>query len=205
MAQIACKLNPDWIIHLDADELWTGVQSLRKVQGSVAACEGVYLHPPMVGEFDLLLQKWYVDIDHLPIPQETKIAHRPDPNIVITHGNHAVEGANPIITKDVPRHHYPVRSYKQWSQKATKHLYLKKRNSICKRWETWYDMLQNGTLVEEYNTLVRCWRKIIQGRNDPNDFLKLLSFWCTPEMLDYFKKEGVSPNVGVWPCEAKSS
>ena len=29
MAKMACKLNPDWIVHLDADELWGGFFHLR--------------------------------------------------------------------------------------------------------------------------------------------------------------------------------
>src|SRR4051812_8210794 len=45
MARLACKLKPDWIIHLDADELWMGLGNLRcdcEVFGSTK----MYLHPP---------------------------------------------------------------------------------------------------------------------------------------------------------------
>lgn len=206
MAQIACQLKPDWIIHLDADELWTGLQGLRRVRAPVAACEGMYLHPPTGDTFDLLGQRWYINVDHVPLPQETKVAHRPDPNIVIAHGNHAVENATKVeIIKNISRHHYPIRTYEQWSKKAMKHLNLEKRNSICKRWENWYHMLQHNELESKYANLVSCWKKLIQGSNDPADFLETLSLWCTPEVLTYFDEHRIMPKIGEWPCEAKLS
>lgn len=204
MAHIACKLKPDWIIHLDADELWTGIQSLRRATGPVVACEGMYLHPPVGLEFDLIEQRWYIDVDHAGLPQETKVAHRPDTDIIITHGNHGVEGVEKAeIFKDIPRHHYPIRSYRQWADKACKHLNLERRNSICKRWENWYHMLQDGKLESEYNDLVGCWKKLVQGSNDLSDFLKTLSLWCTPEVLKYFSDNEIMPKIGEWPCEVR--
>ena len=165
----------------------------------------MYLHPP-VGDFDIRQQRWYIDVDHVPLPQETKVAHRPDPDITITHGNHAIEGASNVeITHELRRHHYPIRSYQQWASKATKHLCLKRRNSICKRWESWYDMLQHGTLESEYNALVECWKRLVQGSDDPEDFLRTLSLWCTPEVISYFKENRIMPKIGEWPCETKSS
>ena len=204
MARIACKFQPDWIIHLDADELWTNVQNLRTVQAPVAACEGMYLHPPTEGNFNIANQRWYIDVDHTPLPKITRVAHRPDPNIVILHGNHTVEGCpNVEVIHNIPIHHYPIRSYNQWASKATKHLCLKRRNSICKRWENWYHMLQENKLEPEYNKLVNCWKRLIQGSNDLADFLQIVGLWCTPEVLHYLQENQIMPKIGEWPCETK--
>jgi glycosyltransferase involved in cell wall biosynthesis len=197
MAQAACKLSPDWIVHLDADELWCNLGSLRRQKGSVVRCEKMYLHPPSGFDFSLQKMRWYLNFNHVPIPQECKVAHRPDPKIVITHGNHEAEG-RPSETGELERHHYPIRSYNQWESKAKKHEALKRRNSICKRWERWYDLLAQGKLGEEYRRIVDHWKAMIKGDANKEHFLELLGFWATPEMLDYFKKNDYMPRIEEW-------
>ncbi len=124
MARLACKLKPDWIVHLDADELWCGLQNLRKFDTAIVGCEKMYLHPPAKHHFSIEDQRFYLDFDHIPIPQECKVAHRPMEDVVITHGNHGV--ADPTdsytSTRDIYRHHYPIRSYQQWERKSVRRL-----------------------------------------------------------------------------------
>lgn len=197
MARLACKLNPDWIIHLDADELWCNLAKLRQVKSKVAACEGMYLHPPIDETFDWGKQKYYLNFDQCDIPKECKIAHQPDPNIIITHGNHGVEGAHPE-TETIPHHHYPVRSYTQWARKALGHLALKKRNISCSRWENWYNLLQDGKLEEEYRRLIRLWKSIlVEPTHDK--FISLLGFWDGAELFE--KHPETLPTIGTWPRE----
>ena len=142
MARMACKLNPDWIVHLDADEFWCNLTHLRAFDGPVVGCQRMYLHPPGGS------MEHYLDFSVVPgIPDECKVAHRPDPDIEITHGNHGVKGnLKTVFTDKIVRHHYPIRSYDQFRQKSEGHLALKSRGSICKRWENWYNRLQDGTL-----------------------------------------------------------
>ena len=192
MAQIACKLNPDWIVHLDADEFWCGLMSLREHRGMIAASERMYLHPPG-GDM-----RHYLDFDHIPIPQECKIAHRPDPNFVITHGNHGIENCDNIeFTKKVYRHHFPVRSYEQWARKAKGHEALNRRKSICERWEKWYNLLQEDKLEKEYQNLVDFWGQMTKNP-EHEIFLAILDFWATPEMIAFFKNNPELPRIGEW-------
>jgi len=195
MAQIACKLDPDWIIHLDADEHWGGLMALSEISAEVAGCTRMYLHPPIDWEFDLEQMSPYLDFDDIPIPQECKIAHRPDPKIVISHGNHGVETGQSIeFTKRVWRHHYPIRSYKQWERKSLGHEALLRRNAVCERWKMWYDSLSSGDLSGQYERIIRSWRAMIKSPNC-EDFLQLLEFWATPDMQQFFKKNGMMPKV----------
>lgn len=199
MARLACKLEPDWIVHLDADELWCGLFSLRTIKGTVATCERMYLHPPVEGDFSVDNMRWFIDLDHAEIPQEAKVAHRPDTEIVIEHGNHAVRGVKVEYTQKVWRHHYPVRSYDQWCRKAQGHLALMNRNSVCERWKNWYTLLHSNNLREKFNSITGHWKSLVQGSDNFEDFLELLEFWATPDVIQYFKENRIMPRIGEWP------
>lgn len=202
MAQIACKLNPDWIVHLDADELWGGLSRLREIDAQVVGCETMYLHPPCGGNFDIIKMRHYLDFDQIPIPQECKVAHRPDPSIIVTHGNHGIEGKSMERTSDIFRHHYPIRSYEQWVNKSVQgHQSLAKRGSICERWKKWHDAWEKGELKKDYENIVNKWRDYIQNPSH-SKFLEILGFWATPEIMDFFKsRPDLLPRVGEWPAQ----
>ena len=203
MSQIACKLQPDWIVHLDADELWCGLYNLKKIDGPIASCERMLLHPPVEGNFSLLSHRHYLNFDNMPIPQECKVAHRPDPNFVIEHGNHGVKGRSGEHTMQVYRHHYPIRSLTQWEMKSMGHLALQQRKSCCERWENWYNLHLAGKLGENFNFLCENWSEYRSNKN-PAAFANMLSFWATPEMIDYFKNNPhLLPDVGEWPNETR--
>jgi glycosyltransferase involved in cell wall biosynthesis len=199
MAKLACKLEPDWIVHLDADELWCNLYQLRHVRGKVAGCERMYLHPPTGEVFDWREQRFYLDFDECNIPQESKVAHRSDPEIAITHGNHGVVNAEIEFTRAIYRHHYPVRSYEQWARKAEGNEALKRRNSHCVRWQNWYNLLTSGKLRDEYSRLTSLWRQTTT-QMDHERFVSLMDFWATPEMVDLFQKNpSILPIVREWP------
>lgn len=198
MAQIACKLKPDWIVHLDADELWCGLMRLSEAKADVVGCERMYLHPP--GNLD-----HYLDFDALSIPQECKVAHRPDPTFVVTHGNHGIEGVLGEFTRKVWRHHYPIRSYEQWQRKSMGHEALMRRNAPCERWKMWYNLNTSGMLSQKYQQIVESWQSMIDNPQAEH-FHRLLEFWATPDMITFFKNNpDIMPKVGHWkPCVAKS-
>lgn len=194
MARLACKLNPDWIIHLDADELWCGLQNLRKISGDAVACQRMYLHPPTVEEFSLENMRFYLNFDDIPIPQETKVAHRPDESIEIAHGNHAVLYKSYGSTTQIWRHHYPIRSQKQWESKSQGHLCLRNRNVTCERWERWYNMIQSGS--DEYSRICSLWQVFRQTKQD---FGELIKYWATEEMVRFFQTNQMLPHIEEWP------
>lgn len=198
MARLACKLNPDWIIHLDADELWCGLTSLRHEQESILSCERMYLHPPTSGAFSLENMRHYLNFDHLPIPQEAKVVHRPDPDIEITHGNHGVVGKTYRSTTKIYRHHYPIRSLEQWERKAMGHLCLARRDSSCARWENWYNALSESKLTKEYETLTTLWKSFCE-KQELDVFMSLMRFWATNDMIQLFENSNMIPTVGEWP------
>lgn len=198
MARLACKLNPDWIVHLDADELWCGLTTLREHHECVVSCQKLYLHPPVSKDFSIENMRFYLDFDHLPISQEAKIAHRPDPDIEITHGNHAVAGKPSGMARSVSRHHYPIRSLRQWASKSQGHLNLAKRNAICERWENWHNALTNGQLEGDYSVVTNLWDSYCK-KQEKETFLSLAKFWATSEMIAFFQSNDVLPKVREWP------
>lgn len=203
MARLACKLKPDWIVHLDADELWCDLHQLRTVRAAVAGCERMYLHPPVGGDFDWHRQRCFLNFDNCDIPQETKVAHRPDPEICVTHGNHGVVDREMEFTQAVYRHHYPVRSYAQWVRKSEGNEALKRRNAYCVRWQNWYNLLTVHALQDEYKRLTTLWKEAIVELTHER-FISLVDFWATPEMMDFFRNHpSILPTVQEWPNEAE--
>lgn len=186
MARLAIKLNPDWIIHLDADELWYGIDNLRKIKSFAFSSNRSFIHPPVSLPFTFENFKYYLDFDG-KIPDECKIGHRPCENIQVTHGNHGfVEKVDIQFTASIYRHHYPIRSYPQLVAKSMGHLALLKRKTICQRWANWYQMYIFGTLFQKYTELCVSWENMIKNPNRP-DLLKIMEFWATPEIIDLFK------------------
>lgn len=197
MARLACKLNPDWIIHLDADELWCGLSQLRQAHGEAFGSTKMFLHPPRAcGDMN-----YYMDFENVPsLPGECKVGHRPNPEVVITHGNH---GCNMKVefTKNVWRHHYPIRSCKQLINKAVKgHEALRKRNAICERWERWYNLHLDGRLGIFYDQICRNWEEMIHKPNIES-LLALLDVWSTPDIIEMFRTTHLLPSIERWPKE----
>jgi glycosyltransferase involved in cell wall biosynthesis len=201
MAQLACKMNPDWIIHLDADELWCGLSNLREINASEVGSTKVFLHPPTGHNFDLQKMRYYLDFEAIKqLPGECKVAHRPNPDIIITHGNHGFSGDVKVqYTKDLWRHHYPIRSYSQFERKTVDgHRALLRRNAICARWEKWYNLHLNGRLANFYDLAVAAWSGMVSLPN-VEDLLTLLGLWSTEDVIYLFTKERCLPSVGEWP------
>jgi glycosyltransferase involved in cell wall biosynthesis len=200
MARLACKLKPDWIVHLDADELWCGLTQLRHFAGPGVASTKMYLHPPNHCDFNLHDLRYYLDLENTSLPGEAKVMHRPDPDIVITHGNHGFEGdVRTEFTKEVWRHHYPVRSLSQFTRKAVEgHEALLQRNSICERWQKWYNLHEDGKLGLLYDQICDAWTEMIV-RPNTESLIAMLDFWSTPEVIAYFRSSNVLPAIGEWP------
>jgi hypothetical protein len=212
MARMACKLKPDWIVHLDADEFWCGLTKLRKVTTQAIGSQKMLMHPPVaeLKEFDPYAMRYYLSTENIPgLPGECKVAHRPIEDIVISHGNHGIEFPTIPITYTnlIYRHHYPIRSYEQFERKTIEgHEALMKRNAPCPRWKLWYETWQAGKLRELYDEIVSAWSRIIKPSGDvpiaPDvrsaALLRLLRFWCTPEAITYIQNSNIMPIINSW-------
>lgn len=200
MARLACKLKPDWIVHLDADELWGGLMNLRYFPERAISSNKMYLHPPVQDGFDLMAMSHYLDFSTVPdFEEECKVAHRPDPDITITHGNHGIEGSTTVFTSQIFRHHYPIRSYSQFSRKAVEgHASLKRRGAICKRWETWCEAYDRGELKQVWNELLNAWDSMRSNPNHTN-LHRLLRHWSTEDVISFFQKDRPLPIIREWP------
>lgn len=197
MARLACKFKPDWIIHLDADEFWCGLAGLKRLDAKAFGSERMYLHPPRNCKFDLKTLRYYLDFDGIDIPGECKVGHRPDPEITITHGNHGfTEDLKVSYQSGVWRHHYPVRSMKQFIKKTKDgHEALLRRNSVCERWKKWY----NSDLGNLYDRICKSWESMIE-RPSHDSLSELLSFWSTEEAIRTLRNSPL-PRIGQWPKE----
>lgn len=198
MAEEAIKFNPDWIIHLDADEFWCNIMSLKNFDCEVVGCQRMYMHPPQKWEFDFKSMQHYLDMDHIPFPQECKIAHRPIEGIVIEHGNHGVVGNyKREHTTQVSRHHYPIRSYDQLLEKIKGHEALQRRGVVCERWAKWHKWNQNQELQKEYAKFTDNWKKMIANPS-AEYFLPMLDFWSEDHVTEEFKSKGWLPRIGIF-------
>jgi glycosyltransferase involved in cell wall biosynthesis len=196
MARLACKFEPDWIVHLDADELWCG----RAAWATTA-----YVHPPVPGDlFRFDRQRHYIDFRGFA--REFKVIHRPDPEIVICHGNHFVHGAPCGYTSKVYRHHYPIRSYGQFERKVIQGATaLKLRGFVCERWYKWLDLHEAGLLRAHYDMLATSWREMVDKAEADQDVLHELLVRCygvqpevAQETFESIATTGLKPLIKRW-------
>lgn len=204
MARLACKINPDWIIHLDADEFWCNIPELRYIKNQYIGNAKCYIHPPRNCEFNFEKLRYYLDFNDHQLHAESKVAHRPDPDIVITHGNHGFEGYKEIAwPHNIFRHHYPVRSYDQFVRKCVDgHNALKKRGVTCDRWSRWKELYDQSLLKNEYNEICSCWERLIEKINQ-KDLFKIIEFWSTKEIVNYIKNNNITAKIKEWPKNIK--
>lgn len=201
MARLACKLNPDWIIHLDADEFWCNISELRFINSKYIGNAKVYIHPPRNCNFDLNKMRFYLNFkDEEQLHSECKVAHRPDPDVIITHGNHGFENKCEIVwPHKISRHHYPVRGYDQFLRKCVEgHEALQKRGSVCERWKKWKDLHDQCALKQVYDNVCKSWDNMIKNINK-EDLINILEFWSTPEVVEYVKNKNIKVSVEEWP------
>jgi hypothetical protein len=176
MARLAHQRNADWVVHIDADEFWYGLEllkyktSLQDVGKIIVLNE--YKHHPMprmeFGTFERSQMPYYHRV-RKPMP---KVIHRPSSRATISHGNHFVSGTygKTQTRKDIIIHHYPVRSYGHFLQKTINGGTALKKHpgsiSNGKRWRKWYDRYKEGKLPELYDEFVLTPERLEQGLAD---------------------------------------
>ncbi|MGC2373241.1 MAG: glycosyltransferase family 2 protein [Solirubrobacteraceae bacterium] len=132
MAEIAhLGHSADWVFHNDADEFWWPlVGDLRDVFSSLPPHFGQIevqrrnFRPRVDGEGPFYSRLVYREASSLNLSGhalESKIAHRPHPDVVVAPGNHSIQGAD---LSTVPAgevleiFHFPMRSYEQFEHKV---------------------------------------------------------------------------------------
>jgi len=171
MAKIACKFDPDWIIHIDADEFWC---NLEKLEGELEIVTRVYEHLPMMikKSFTIEQEPYFLENRFINYPgvdpkllTRTKVAHRKDPEIEILAGNHRAKSKFlkfGLKISSVEIHHFPIRAYKQFKDKIVQGAEAifnrpQIRQGECVHWTTLYEnfyekdelrKVYNGILIE---------------------------------------------------------
>jgi hypothetical protein len=132
MAEIArVGHGADWVIHNDADEFWWPlVGDLRDVFSSLPSQFGRIevrrrnFRPRVDGEGPFYSQLVHREVSSLTpsgYALETKVAHRPHPQVVVAPGNHSIRGADlsAVPAREVLEiFHFPMRSYEQFERKV---------------------------------------------------------------------------------------
>lgn len=136
MAREAVNLAPDWVVHLDADEFWTGFELLAHVSSETLVVRtGPWRnHLPLEGLSEFRCNP--ADLPYYEIPGRTgrhrprfaldgmgnggKIVHRPIRNVIVGMGNHCLHVPTPqaLLLDELEVHHYPVRSLAHFRRKS---------------------------------------------------------------------------------------
>jgi hypothetical protein len=132
MARLAATdFGADWVINSDGDEFWWPREgSLHEVLAAVpsrfGAVRGLWRHfvlrPDGPGPFfeRMTVRRWPSDDWSSPYHAQVKVAHRADPRVVVSKGNHDAFGERLVLLREwFPFEvlHFPVRSRSQLSQK----------------------------------------------------------------------------------------
>jgi hypothetical protein len=203
MAKMAAEYNPDWIVHLDADEFWYGFEILAKVPSNIALIKSSSSLTPSrsnglscrefrpLNTYELLEKfhkekyQYYITSQHRPL-KGCKIVHRPTQNITVFQGNHdaSIDGQHGF-TNQIKIDHYPIRSYAHFEKKVKNggEAYAKSTTldrSLGTHWKRWYQIYLQGNLKKEFESL----------SIDPNQIPKLLT---TGELFDKNKQYPIKP------------
>lgn len=176
MARRAVDFQPDWILHLDADERWQGLDLLRHIPSTYAWVRtGVWrnhlpLTESMAGPFNPRTMPYY------ELPGRTgphaarfvnfgsgwggKILHRPMKDAQVGIGNHWLH--YPLAPRTdcdgITVHHYPIRSLEQLRRKVVNGAAALDAHAwspeIATHWRTWRDLDQHGRLREVFQTFL---------------------------------------------------
>jgi len=174
MAKLAATdFNADWIINNDADEFWWPEHGNLKelfsaIPPEIKAVEAHRVNFPPVSSHpqgffaDIMTVREVQSLNALGKPLPSKVCHRACSDIEVAHGNHSVEIAGTTIKPQpvpITIFHFPLRSYTQFANKIQKGGSAYERNielpeSVGSTWRKWYQMLQEGTLKDYYQSQV---------------------------------------------------
>lgn len=162
MARIAHDLQPDWIIHADADEFFwseaglkTFFSSIPSNYGTIRARRFNVLKDPQRNSGDFLQDNRLISSAVI----NPKICHRPSPSASVGEGNHRVVGVPGDVLEQpegLTVWHFPYRSYEQYEKKIINGATAVQSNTslsenTARHWRRAYEEYQRGDLRTSYN------------------------------------------------------
>lgn len=180
MARLAATdYDAGWVINNDADEFWWPRKG--NLKSTFAAIEPpvnllvAQRHDfiPLVDEKDVFYRDMVFrksfSTNALGKPLPPKVAHRAHPEVEVAQGNHWADGVGEEMVHDViDIFHFPVRSYKQFTNKIVKGGQAYERNKTAaanagNTWKTLYKEYQKNQLIPYYRKQSYSAEQIEQG------------------------------------------
>ena len=168
MARMAAiDFKADWVINNDADEFWwpsknrnikEALASVPKAVNIIQAERSDFVFLGFLNKeeyfFNQMIFKKRISLNSLGRPLPPKQAHRSNPEVIISQGNHFVSGfENPNVIEGIMDiFHFPVRTSEQFTNKIIKGggAYANNKNldnSVGATWrELFKDFQKNGDL-----------------------------------------------------------
>lgn len=168
MARMArTEYGADWVINNDADEFWWPLQgdlkeTFEQLPSSIDLVRASRHNFVMVEESDRpfwsrMIYRERASLNPLGRPLPPKVAHRGCENVIVSQGNHEVQGLDDAQSTDglIEILHYPIRSYRQIENKIAKGGAAYQRNkdlpaSIGETWRKLFEDLQRDASLGGY-------------------------------------------------------
>jgi len=181
MARMAAtEYSADWVINNDADEFWwprsgnvkSTLESLAPQHNIVVAQRHDFIAlNDESGDFyqDMVYRK-KVSLNTIGKPLPPKVAHRAHADVAVAQGNHWAElpGETSIVEDVIDIFHFPLRSYKQFTNKIIKGGQAYERNTshnanVGSTWRKLYKEYQRNGLVDFYRKQSASMQQVQQG------------------------------------------
>jgi Glycosyl transferase family 2 len=186
MARLAAtEFGADWVINADADEFWwPRAGSLKDVlatiperYGVVRGCWRHFLPRPLDDASTFFAERMTVRLRAPAHPgaKETifhahqKVAHRADPRVRISFGNHDAEGANLSPLRGwhpVEVLHFSLRSVAQVERKSRRIWWADHPDDVALHQQLAYEAIRDGRVVEYYESLAVSDETVTRGIRD---------------------------------------
>lgn len=201
----APELNAGWIIHSDADEFWLSPgQSLKRYFANLSTTVNIVRAPrhdfvPLKEESG----KWHENMIYRKVvslnPQgkllPPKVAHRTNPQVKISQGNHNLSGFdNPVHSNQgIEILHFPVRNLAQLENKIAKGGAAYEHNTVLPKtvaigWRRLYEQLKlDGNLRRHFDS-------IAVTRNQADQLVSKSWLQIDQSVSDFFAERTLSWN-----------
>ena len=163
MADIALDMGATWVVPIDADEFWEGIDNIRLIPTNfgVALADCLYNHKQtdLIEEpFSRSQMPCFYRLDRqFGIWQSGRFAFRPYRGVKIGMGQDNIvdyKGAIGVM-KELWIHHYPIRSYDRYIKKITQGVEAIRNGNhhifVGSHWKEAHRQLEQGTLHECYD------------------------------------------------------
>lgn len=173
MSDMVYEIGADWVIHLDADEFWSGLNHLEHIDPeflvvnsgdhlTATLCSGktcrdfVHITDRANEGFNREYYRYFRYSNYKPM-KGCKVAHRCRKGMKISQGNHEVFNVPESQTTFCPSlriDHYPIRSFEHFRRKVVNggsaYIHSGLSEQIGSHWREWYQVYLADQLELEY-------------------------------------------------------